>query len=213
MTPMTMLELLQKSNILESRRSAQELPSRHHRLLALPIARKSLITSLRSVKENAPKPNPHRKAPSRHPKAPGRHRPIRALALSGLADSEVSMMKVSPESLHKERRGVPPRRVDSPCYKTSVRHMKRITILFLSFALATQTAIACAAITQKGTQCKRAPSPGSQYCWQHGGTTAAQRAAGKTEADLARTRCTAITKKGTRCTRQSQPGRTRCWQH
>ena len=25
----------------------------------------------------------------------------------------------------------------------------------------------CAAITAKGTQCKRAAMPGSQYCWQH----------------------------------------------
>jgi len=35
--------------------------------------------------------------------------------------------------------------------------------------------LACAAITQKGTQCKRAASPGSAYCWQHGGTTKAER--------------------------------------
>ena len=27
----------------------------------------------------------------------------------------------------------------------------------------------CAAITQKGTRCKRKASPGSKYCWQHGG--------------------------------------------
>jgi micrococcal nuclease len=27
----------------------------------------------------------------------------------------------------------------------------------------------CQAITKKGTQCKRAAKPGSNYCWQHGG--------------------------------------------
>lgn len=27
----------------------------------------------------------------------------------------------------------------------------------------------CAATTQKGTRCKRKASPGSSYCWQHGG--------------------------------------------
>lgn len=27
----------------------------------------------------------------------------------------------------------------------------------------------CAAITKKGTQCKRNAKPGSRYCWQHGG--------------------------------------------
>ena len=35
--------------------------------------------------------------------------------------------------------------------------------------LAAVQVFACAAITKKGTQCKRAPSPGSIYCWQHGG--------------------------------------------
>ena len=34
----------------------------------------------------------------------------------------------------------------------------------------------CAATTKKGTQCKRQASPGSEFCWQHGGTTKAERA-------------------------------------
>ena len=72
---------------------------------------------------------------------------------------------------------------------------------------------ACAAITKRGTQCKRAPSPGSQYCWQHGGTTAAQRAAGLTDADVAKMRCKAITKAGTQCKRTAQSGSEYCWQH
>lgn len=72
---------------------------------------------------------------------------------------------------------------------------------------------ACAAITKKGTQCKRAPSPGSQYCWQHGGTTKAQRAAGMTDADVAKARCKAITKAGTQCKRQADVGKEFCWQH
>ena len=35
----------------------------------------------------------------------------------------------------------------------------------------------CAATTKKGTQCKRQASPGSEFCWQHGGTTKAERGA------------------------------------
>ena len=34
---------------------------------------------------------------------------------------------------------------------------------------------ACAALTQKGTPCKRPASPGSDFCWQHGGSTKAER--------------------------------------
>lgn len=87
---------------------------------------------------------------------------------------------------------------------------------FLSCAVCCLLAVeifACAAITKKGTQCKRAPSPGSQYCWQHGGTTKAQRAAGLTDADVAKMRCKAITKAGTRCKRTAQNGSDYCWQH
>ena len=35
----------------------------------------------------------------------------------------------------------------------------------------------CAATTKKGTQCKRQASPDSEFCWQHGGTTKAEREA------------------------------------
>ena len=90
--------------------------------------------------------------------------------------------------------------------------MKRLILMLVVLMVAVQ-AIACAAITKKGTQCKRAPSPGSQYCWQHGGTTAAQRAAGFTEADVAKMRCKATTKAGTQCKRTAKPGTDFCWQH
>ena len=88
----------------------------------------------------------------------------------------------------------------------------RLMLAFCALLAAVQV-FACAAITKKGTQCKRAPSPGSQYCWQHGGTTAAQRAAGLTEADVAKLRCKAITKAGTQCKRTAQSGSEYCWQH
>lgn len=74
-------------------------------------------------------------------------------------------------------------------------------------------AFACAAITKKGTRCKRPASPGSEYCWQHGGTTKAQRAAGLTAEDVAKMRCKARTKSGTQCKRTAQKGTDFCWQH
>ena len=89
--------------------------------------------------------------------------------------------------------------------------MKKLLVVIM--ALVAVQVFACAAITKKGTQCKRAPSPGSQYCWQHGGTTAAQRAAGLTEADVAKLRCKAITKAGTQCKRTARSGSEYCWQH
>lgn len=46
--------------------------------------------------------------------------------------------------------------------------MKRLLLFGVSLLVAVQV-FACAAITKKGTQCKRKPVPGSQYCWQHGG--------------------------------------------
>ena len=88
--------------------------------------------------------------------------------------------------------------------------MKKTIIVLMVIVLSAVQAFACAAITKKGTQCKRAPSPGSQYCWQHGGTTAAQRAAGLTDADVAKMRCKAITKAGEPVTKtQSEPVGTR----
>lgn len=88
--------------------------------------------------------------------------------------------------------------------------MKRKLLVCVAVAMAAFSVLACAAITKKGTQCKRAPSPGSQYCWQHGGTTAAQRAAGITAEEG---RCKAITKAGTQCKRSAKPGSKFCWQH
>ncbi len=37
---------------------------------------------------------------------------------------------------------------------------------------------ACAAITKKGTRCMRAPAPGSEFCWQHGGKSASSSSRG-----------------------------------
>lgn len=88
--------------------------------------------------------------------------------------------------------------------------MKRKMLVCLATIMAAVSVLACAAITKKGTQCKRAPSPGSQYCWQHGGTTAAQRAAGISAEEG---RCKAKTKAGTQCKRNAKPGSKYCWQH
>ena len=87
--------------------------------------------------------------------------------------------------------------------------LKKLAVCF-TVILASISLFACAAITKKGTQCKRAPSPGSAYCWQHGGTTAAQRAVGITAEEG---RCKAITKSGTQCSRPAQTGGKYCWQH
>lgn len=42
-------------------------------------------------------------------------------------------------------------------------------VLFIALTLFSLEILACAALTSKGTMCKRAPVPGSLYCWQHGG--------------------------------------------
>ena len=92
-------------------------------------------------------------------------------------------------------------------------------ILGASLAFSAQ----CAAITKKGTQCKRRATAGSSFCWQHGGRTVpktSQKAPSKetTKAmdsgDVSEsTRCQAITKKGTQCKRQAEAGANYCWQH
>ena len=56
--------------------------------------------------------------------------------------------------------------------------MKKILMMAAVCLMAVMTfAAQCAATTKKGTQCKRQASPGSEFCWQHGGTTKAERAA------------------------------------
>ena len=106
--------------------------------------------------------------------------------------------------------------------KIRVAAFMRLALLLvagvLSFSL-----LACDAITKKGTKCKRAPMPGSQYCWQHGGrqtntntvavaaTNAQVRA--KNDDNAKRVQCDAKTKKGDRCKRKALPGGTKCWQH
>ena len=58
---------------------------------------------------------------------------------------------------------------------------KALVIIFVMLGLiASVFAEQCRATTKKGTQCKRNASPGSEFCWQHGGTTKAERAAGET---------------------------------
>ena len=52
-------------------------------------------------------------------------------------------------------------------HKKECRTMKRI-VVFLILAFTTP-AFSCDAITKRGTRCKRASAPGSNYCWQHGG--------------------------------------------
>ena len=112
--------------------------------------------------------------------------------------------------------------------------MKKILMMAAVCLMAAATfAAQCAATTQKGTQCKRQASPGSQYCWQHGGTTKAERAAGGADAAPVQTRraaqrgetagtvaasvsdgrCQATTKAGAQCKRKAQPGSKFCFQH
>ena len=111
--------------------------------------------------------------------------------------------------------------------------MKRILLMAAVCLMAAMAfAAQCAAITKKGTQCKRQASPGSEFCWQHGGTTKAQRAAGadaapvqthrapkrsesvgEVAAPVSEGRCQATTKAGAQCKRRAQPGGIYCAQH
>ena len=60
--------------------------------------------------------------------------------------------------------------------------MKKMMLMTAVCLMAAMTfAAQCVATTKKGTQCKREASPGSEFCWQHGGTTKAERATGETE--------------------------------
>jgi putative hemolysin len=110
--------------------------------------------------------------------------------------------------------------------------MKKMLIMAAACLMAAMTfAAQCAATTKKGTQCKRQASPGSAYCWQHGGSTKADRtaggeaapvqtrrttrgsAAGTVTAPVADGRCHATTKSGEQCKRNAQPGGKYCAQH
>ena len=58
--------------------------------------------------------------------------------------------------------------------------MKKVLMMAAVCLMAAMTfAAQCAATTKKGTQCKRQASPGSEFCWQHGGTTKAERGEGR----------------------------------
>ena len=89
----------------------------------------------------------------------------------------------------------------------------------------------CAATTKKGTQCKRQASPGSEFCWQHGGTTKGERGEGRSasraepvtprpapqptvETETAsESQCAATTKSGAQCKRKAVQGGKYCAQH
>jgi endonuclease YncB( thermonuclease family) len=49
--------------------------------------------------------------------------------------------------------------------------MKKVSLFFIVAVglIVSVAAEQCKAITQKGRQCRRNASPGSQFCWQHGG--------------------------------------------
>ena len=109
--------------------------------------------------------------------------------------------------------------------------MKKMLMMAAVCLMAAMTfAAQCAATTKKGTQCKRQASPGSEFCWQHGGTTKAERATGGKTAPVqtrrtprgetgavvapaADGRCQATTRKGAQCKRQAQAGGRFCAQH
>ena len=100
--------------------------------------------------------------------------------------------------------------------------MKKMLMAAVCLMAVATFAAQCAATTKKGTQCKRQASPGSQYCWQHGGTTKAERAAGGADAAPVQSaivapvtdgRCQTTTKAGTQCKRKAQPGSKFCFQH
>ena len=110
--------------------------------------------------------------------------------------------------------------------------MKKMLMMAAVCLMAAMTfAAQCAATTKKGAQCKRQASPGSQFCWQHGGSTKAERPAGgeavpvkprrttrggeagTIAAPVADGRCQATTKSGVQCKRNAQPGSRYCVQH
>ena len=76
--------------------------------------------------------------------------------------------------------------------------MKKVLMMAAVCLMAAMTfAAQCAATTKKGTQCKRQASPGSEFCWQHGGTTKAERAGnGESEAPKRKARRTESSEDG-----------------
>lgn len=88
----------------------------------------------------------------------------------------------------------------------------------------------CQATTKKGSQCKRNAASGSEYCWQHGGSSSTKSAPvdpppmpEKSETvtkepsfspkTVESTQCQATTKKGKQCSRKAKAGSNFCWQH
>ena len=106
--------------------------------------------------------------------------------------------------------------------------MKKMMIMAMACLMAAMAfAAQCAATTKNGTRCKRQASPGSLYCWQHGGTAKTERADveetkpvqvdrtnyGSVAAPVSDGRCQATTKAGTQCKRKAKAGSKFCWQH
>lgn len=97
--------------------------------------------------------------------------------------------------------------------------MKKMLVVFLLVVVSAVQAFACAATTKKGTRCKRAPVPGSAFCWQHGGRSAAKSGnvatttSATVPANVNENRCKAITKAGAQCKRNARQGSKYCWQH
>lgn len=91
--------------------------------------------------------------------------------------------------------------------------MKKMIMVAVCLIATLTFAAQCAATTKRGTQCKRNASPDSQYCWQHGGTTKAERMASGESTMTRVSQCAATTKKGTQCKRKAKAGSKFCWQH
>lgn len=94
---------------------------------------------------------------------------------------------------------------------TAVEHEKALTTLQNN---------QCKAVTSKGTQCTRKAQDGTDYCWQHTGTSNNQSTTSKTSMSIKTTsassisggRCRATTKSGRRCSRSARSNGY-CWQH
>lgn len=70
----------------------------------------------------------------------------------------------------------------------------------------------CQATTRAGKQCSRKKSTGSNYCWQHGGTTKSGSTASR-QTPSTSGQCQATTKKGTQCKHRAANGSKFCNQH
>lgn len=93
--------------------------------------------------------------------------------------------------------------------------MKKTIIMIATMAMAvTVFAAQCAAITKKGTRCKRQAVAGALYCWQHGGNATAQRGTEEIRPTTERQKqCKAITEDGEQCELYAAAGSAYCRLH